>query len=156
MSSLLTILILATGVAAPTEVRYRDAVEFFHGDSGPHWDQSSDGWPDRCTRRRSPAFPSYLPVQIQDDPSVPGGHCLRIDLDGGAAAISSPPLKVNAIFSYVIEAQVKTKGLKHDEAYISVTFYDAKHKALETITSEAIRGTTDWRRMRINPSAPRQ
>ena len=43
MSSLLTILILATGVAAPTEVRYRDAVEVFHCDFGPQWDQSFDG-----------------------------------------------------------------------------------------------------------------
>ena len=154
MSSLLTILILATGVAAPTDVRYRDAVEVFHCDFGPQWDKSFDGWPDRWTRRRSPAFPTYLPIQIQDDPSALGGHCLRIDLDGGAAAISSPPLKVNAIFSYVIEAQVKSEGLKQDEAYVSLTFYDARHKALETITSERIRGTTPWRRIRINPIAP--
>lgn len=156
MANLLTILILAAGVAAPTDVRYPDALEVFHCDFGPDWDQSFEGWPDRWTSQRSAAYPAYLPKRIVDDPAAAGGHCLRIDLDGGAAAISSPPLKISAVFSYVVEARIKTDGLKHDAAYISVSFFDGKHNLLERITSERVRGTTDWIKMRIDPTAPSQ
>ena len=156
MANLLTILILAAGVAAPTDVRYPDALEVFHCDFGPDWNHSFDGWPDRWTSQRSAAYPAYLPKRIVDDPSAAGGHCLRIDLDGGAAAISSPPLKISAIFSYVVEARIKTDGLKHDAAYISVSFFDSKHNLLERITSERVRGTTGWIKMRIDPTAPSQ
>ncbi|HEV2973042.1 MAG TPA: hypothetical protein VGY55_23955 [Pirellulales bacterium] len=154
MQTLLTVLILAAGVAAPTDVRYPDAVKVFDCDFGPQWDQRFDRWPDRWIRQRSAAYPAYLPVRIIDDTTAANGHCLRIDLDGGAAAIYSPPIKVNAIFSYVIEARLKTEGLVNDEAHISVTFYDGRHKALEKIVSEQVRGTSDWVKMRIDPIAP--
>ena len=154
MSTLLTILILAAGVAAPTEVRYPDAVEVFHCDFGPQWDQTYDGWPDRWVAERSATFPAYLPKRIVEDASAAGGHCLRVDLDGGAAAILSPPLKISATFSYVVEARIKTEGLVHDSAYISVSFFDARHKLLERTTSERVRGTSDWIKMRIDPTAP--
>ena len=107
MPTLLTLLILAAGVAAPTDVRYPDAAEVFHCDFGAQWDQSFDRWPDRWTRPRSAAFPAYLPVRIVDDAAAEGGHCLKIVLDGGAAAIYSPPQQVNAIFSEEYGAAVK-------------------------------------------------
>ncbi len=154
MPNLLALLILAAGVSAPTDVRYPDAAEVFRCDFGPQWDPRLDGDPDGWTRRYSAAYPRYLPVRIVEDPSATDGHCLRMDLDGSAAAIFSPPIKVNSIFSYVIEARLKTEGLVHDEAYISVTFYDAKHKPLETITSDHTGKTTDWHKVRIDPFAP--
>jgi alpha-galactosidase-like protein len=154
MQTLLSLLILATAAAAPTAERYSDAVEVFHCDFGPQWDPNFDHWPDRWTRQHSPAFPHYLPVKISDDPAPLGSRPLRIDLDGGAAAVFSPPMKVSSIFSYVAEVCVKTDGLVHDEAYFSLTFYDAKHKPLETITSERLHRTTDWVKVRIEPIAP--
>ncbi|HKD36880.1 MAG TPA: hypothetical protein VKB78_08760, partial [Pirellulales bacterium] len=154
MPNLLPLLILAAGVAAPTEVRYPDAAEVFHCDFGPQWDPRLDGDPDGWSRHFSATFPRYLPVRIVEDASATDGRCLRMDLDGSAAAIFSPPIKVNSIFSYVIEARVKTEGLVHDKAYVSVTFYDAKHKPLETITSDRTGATSDWRKVRINPVAP--
>ena len=40
------------------------------------------------------------------------------------------------------------------EAFLSVTFYDAKHKVLEKVTSERVGQSTGWLKMRIDPIAP--
>ena len=154
MLNLLTFLILTAGVAAPAEARYSDAIEVFYCDFGAQWDEGFDRWPDRWTRHLSATFPAYLPARIVNDPTAAGGHCLKIDLDGGAAAIYGPPFKVNAIFSYVVEAHLKTDRLVRDHAFISIGFYDAKHKLLEKIASRPIGGTSDWIKVRIEPIAP--
>jgi hypothetical protein len=166
MPTLLSLLILAAVAAAPTTApttgpsaagtveRYPDAVEVFHCDFGPTWDSSFDHWPDRWTRQRSATYPPYLPVRVTDEAAPDEGHCLSIELDGGAAAIFSPQFKVTPLFSYVIEASVKTKGLTGDTAYMSVTFYDAQKKLLGTYTSEKIGGTAAWTKIRIGPIAP--
>ncbi len=157
MPNLLSLLILVVSAAAPptaADGRYPDAVEVFHCDFGAQWDQDFDHWPDGWTRLRSAAFPSYVPARICDDAQIDDGRTLRIDMDGGAAAVYSPQIKVNAIFSYVVETRIKTEKLFHDEAYLSITFYDAKHKPLEQYTSEHISGSIGWRRLRIDPIAP--
>ncbi len=153
MHTLLSLLILATAAAAPIEGRYPDAVEVFHCDFGAQWDQTYDRWPDRWTRQRSAAYPPYLPVRIVDDPTSQNGHCLRIDLDGGAAAVFSPQIKISPSYSYVLEVELKTEGLANDEAYVSMTFYDAKHKPLETVYSERIQRPMPWTKIRIEPTA---
>ena len=129
MPILLNLLILANAAAAATapaaanspaattraaDQRDSDAVEVFRCDFGPQWDINFDRWPDRWTRAcRRPAYPPYLPVRITDEASPEKHHPLRIDLDGGAAAVFGPSFKVSAIFSYVVEANVKTEGLVH-------------------------------------------
>ncbi len=154
MQTLLSILILATGVAKPSDVRYPDAIEDFRCDFGPPWDPRFDGEPDRWTRQYSAKFPRYLPGSIVDDPTAASGRCLRFELDGGGAVICSPAVKVDAIFSYAAEASVKTDGLKADAAFITITFYDAKHRPLETIASDRLSRTTNWTKLRISPVAP--
>ena len=82
-----------------------------------------------------------------------GARCLQVDLDGGAAAVHCPPVKVDAMYTYVVEGRVQTKGLKHDEAFLSLTFLDAANKPLQTIRSDGLRRTTDWTKVRIGPIA---
>ncbi|HEX3998162.1 MAG TPA: hypothetical protein VHX65_06405 [Pirellulales bacterium] len=133
---------------------HSDAVEVFHCDFGPQWDTNFDRWPDLWTRELSPSYPHYLPIRITDEP-VPGqGRPLRIDLDGGAAAMFGPPFKVNTIFSYIVEAYVKTDGLVRDEAFVTITFYNAKKKPLDTFTSPRLRLNNDWTKVCIGPIAP--
>ncbi len=110
MQTLLSLFILATSAVAAPDGRYPDAVEVFHCDFGSQWDQTYDRWPDRWTRLRSPAFPAYLPARIVDDATAQTGHCLRIDLDGGGAAVFSPPIKISPMFSYVLEVQLKAEA----------------------------------------------
>ncbi len=170
MPSLLSLLIVASVAAAPTggefgaqgaavgtaaaSEGYSDAVEVFRCDFGPKWDTNYDHWPDRWIRQQSAAYPHYLPIRISDEPVPVDGRSLRVDLDGGAAAIFGPSFKVNTIFSYIVEANIKTDGLVRDEAYIAVTFYNAKKKPLETFTSERLRRTNGWTKVRIGPIVP--
>jgi len=144
----------ATVVATPAAESYSDAVEVFQCDFGPQWDKNFDHWPDLWTRQQSPAYPHYLPIRISDEPIPMKGRALRVDLDGGAAAVYSPPFKVNTIFSYIVEASIKTDGLVRDEAYVAITFYNAKKRPLETFTSERLRTTNGWTKVRIGPIVP--
>ncbi len=159
MPSLLSLLIVAAVAAAPTAgtpnaERYPDAAEVFRCDFGAQWDSSIERWPDLWTRQRSADHPPYLPARIADDPSPDGGRSLRIDLDGGGACLYSPPFKVTPLFSYVVEASGRTEGLVRDQAYVSLTYFDAKKRPLGTSNSERIGGTTGWTRLQIAPVAP--
>ena len=143
----------ATAVATPVAEGYSDAVEVFHCDFGPQWDTNFDHWPDRWIRQQSAAYPHYLPIRITEEATPVKGRPLRVDLDGGAAAVFGPSFKVNTIFSYIVEGYIKTDGLVRDEAYVAITFYNAKKKPLETFASERLRLSNGWTKVRIGPIA---
>jgi hypothetical protein len=148
-------LILSTQWTAPIEQdSYTETV--FEIDFGPSSDLNYDQWPDKWTRRRGMGFPEYVGVGIAEDPNDTSGDakCLRMDLDGGGATAYSPPIEISPQFSYVFQGKLKTRGLKHDVAYFSVSFYDRERNQKETITTEQTRGVTDWRELQIGPISP--
>ena len=117
-------------------------------------DDPAVSWPDHWTRERSPAYPPYLEIGLDNDSPTSGGRSLRMDLDGGAAAISSPKIPVHSTTSYIFSVSVKTEGLVHDHASVSVTFYDAQNKVLEHQVSAPIGNTTAWSIVQIGPVSP--
>src|SRR5687767_5388634 len=119
MNTLLMLLILAAPPAAPIDARYPQAVEVFGCGFEEEADANYDNWPDRWTRQKGPQYPHYVGIKIASEPSPQGQRCLRIDLDGGAAALYSPPIAIGPYSSYVLEADLKTESLIHDEAYLS-------------------------------------
>ena len=128
-------IILAADAAARTEDPRVEGVQIRKWDFEENDDANYDGWPDGWTRRQSPGHPRYLEIAIVSDTQSPrpsGARCLRMDLDGGAALVFSPPVPVSPRFSYVLDGFVKTVGLKHDEAYVSVSFCDSQRRPLET------------------------
>ena len=126
----------------------------FHCNFDSSWDENFDEWPDRWTRRRGEGFPHYVNIRIHRLPSPAGDRCLRIQLDGGAAAAYSPPVAVGPLFSYVLEGRLKTEGLQHDRAYFSLTFLDCNRRRLETFYSEKVQKTDGWQNIRLGPAAP--
>ncbi len=140
-----------TPIEEPPPARPAEAIELFHCDFSHDWDKNFDNWPDRWTRERSVAYPHYLPIKLVEDQSPVGDRALRIELNGGAAAVHSPTVRVDAMYTYVVEGYARTENLKHDEAHISVTFLDAKDQPLETIASTPIRRTARWTKLRIGP-----
>ena len=120
----LTVLILSAHSPAPME--YRGAEAIFATGFEQDADTNFDAWPDEWTRRRSEGFPQYLRIAIADDPDDKTSRCLRIELDGGAATIYSPPIEINPLFSYLLQGKLKTEQLQHDVAYYSVTFFDSE------------------------------
>jgi len=153
-SLLLHLLIVAIGPEVPIEDRYPEASEVFHCTFDESWDANFNGWPDRWTRQRGPGYPHYVKIEINQEPSPVGDRCLRIDIDGGAAAAYSPPVEIGPLFSYVLEGYLKTQGLKYDRAYFSLTLLDEKRVRLQTFHSEKVRHTDGWVKFRLGPISP--
>ena len=154
MNALAALLILAIGADAPTDRRPVDANEVFAVDFAADADVNYDDWPDGWTRRLDEQHPPYLAVGIVDDPTASDGRSLRVDLDGGAAAVYSPPVAVGSESSYLLEGALRTAGLEFDEAYMAVTFYTADRQPLETHHSAKFTTTEGWQRVRVGPVAP--
>ncbi|MGO8690632.1 MAG: hypothetical protein ACLQLG_13500, partial [Thermoguttaceae bacterium] len=150
-----SILIVTISAAAPKEAHYPGASEVFSCTFGQSSDQNYDGWPDNWSRRRGRGFPQYIPIQIVADRWPGGDRSLAIELDGGAAVAQSPPIHVRPLYDYVAECYVRTEGLKHDRALLSVAFLDKDRRPLETYRSATLCGTTGWTRLQLFPLSPR-
>lgn len=137
-----------------TDERYPGATEVFCCSFDEAWDKNFDRWPDQWSRRHDREHPHFVSVRISDEATPAGTGCLRIDLDGGAAAAFSPTVPVSPHYTYVLEGLIQTEGLAHDEAYLSLNLLNAKHGQLKTLCSEKIRGSHGWKRLRIGPIAP--
>ncbi|MFH1920700.1 MAG: hypothetical protein ABIP48_12525 [Planctomycetota bacterium] len=154
MNVLVSLLIVAMNPDAPIEARCPGAVEVFHCPYDESWDTNYDGQPDRWVRRKGPGFPHYVEVGIREEPSPAGNRSLGIDLDGGAAALFSPPIPIGPLYAYVLEGVLATEGLQHDRAYLSLTLLDKGRHRLETFHSEAIRDSQGWKKVRLDPVTP--
>jgi hypothetical protein len=154
ISRILALLMLTVSSAeTPAGERYLRAIEVFRCNFDTSCDANFDAWPDGWTRRRGPGYPSYVNIQIQSGPTPAGSHCLRVELDGGGAAVFTPPIPVEAVFSYMLEVYLRTEGLKHDQVYFSLTFLDSENHPLATYNSEKVVETQGWRKFHLGPIA---
>ena len=99
-------------------------------------------------------IPHYVGIKIDRQPSPQGDQCLRIELDGGAAAAYSSPIEINPLFAYVLEGYLQAEGLNYDRAYFSVTLLDQQRQRLETFYCEKVRQTPGWQKFRLGPISP--
>lgn len=154
MTWILPFILLASGTDTPLDERFPEGTEVFHCDFGPSWDANYDDWPDQWTRQQGPGYPHYVSIGISEEPSPVGNRCLRVEIDGGAAAAFSPPIQIGLLFSYVMEGYLRTDGLEHNTAFFSLTFLDEDRHRLKTVVSERFRHTGGWQKVRIGPVAP--
>lgn len=153
-SGLVSVLILlVSGLASEGS---NDSTAVFECSFGPpeKWDVNYDGWPDRWERKSGSEYPHYVNIAIQDDNTVEGNKCLRIDLDGAAAAITSPPIQVMSRFSYVLIAQLKAENLKYSSVVVTLSFCDASGRVLQTSKSDAATSATGWQNISIGRVEP--
>jgi hypothetical protein len=134
--------------AAPTQP---GGTEVFRSSFEDASDLDLDGWPDGWVRKRGAEYPWYLKVGMRHEAAVDGQQALRIDLNGGAAAVFSPPIVVRSKFSYLFEGYLKTDGLNNDSAYYTVTFYDAQGATVQRFTSELLTHAPVWTKVTIGP-----
>ncbi len=152
MSYLIPLLIVTASAVAQTASSDTEASRVFACDFEADSDLNFDAWPDHWTRRAGRGFPHYLKVAIQKDASK--NHCLRIELDGGAATLYSPATVVSPRFSYVVEADLKVEQLRYDVAYVSVVLYNEAGDRLETFSSAKHKRLRNWTKVRIGPITP--
>jgi hypothetical protein len=153
MFSFIACLILSASPAAPIDPMGAEAVEVFTCDFGEAADKNFDGWPDGWSRRRSSGYPLFLPTAIVNEApaGAPAMPVLKIQLDGGSAAIFSPHIPVNPLFSYRVDGLLRTEGLKHDIAYYTLMFFDADGRLLETHESAHEHALEAWSPITIGP-----
>jgi len=150
---LLPLWIVAGAAEAPAEILHPLTDAVFHCTFDGKWDRNYDGWPDGWTRRRGPGFPHYVEIKLSQEASPAGRRCLRIGLDGGGAAVYSPPVPVDALFRYVLEGRLRAERLKHDRAFLSITLLDNEGSRLRTLTSRKVLPGEGWQTLRLGPVA---
>lgn len=150
MNAAWSLLIVAAAVGAPIDTRYPGAVTAYECDFEEDSDDDFDGWPHGWHRRRGAAYPHYLKMHLSGESSSRGHGCFRFDLDGGAAAASSPPIEYDRGAEYLVEASVRTVGLKHDEAFIALRFLAADGHTVQTEYGPRLRNT-EWQKIRVGP-----
>src|SRR5574340_1038096 len=151
MHVLLLLTAMAIAPDVPAVARDPDATTVFHCTFDDAADADFDGWPDEWTRRQGPGFPNYVKIRIGDESPQAGSRCLRIELDGGAAVAYGPPVEAGPLFGYVLEGYVKTEGLQHDQAFLSMTFLDQHKNPLETHRSRRVSESNGWQKLRLGP-----
>ena len=152
----LTSLLILAGLATTASEghdpgRHIDAVEVFSCDFGEKWDVNYDRWPDLWQRERGPDWPFYVDIELKKDSQAVAGRCLTIGLNGGSASVSSPAVSVSDKFSYVVEARLRTTGIKHSRVQVRVDFCDESRQVLESHASEWFTNTNDWTKLEIGP-----
>ncbi len=154
MSILLALTIVAFNGGAPMEARYPGATEVFHCPFDASWDKNYDHWPDEWSRRKGRGFPRYVKVEISEEPTPAGERSLRIDVNGGAVALYSPPIPIGPLHRYVLEGLVATEGLEQDRACFSLSLLDSQRNRLETRYSERTQPGEGWQKLPLGPVAP--
>lgn len=148
MSTLALIIVSALG-GAPTDAAVEHAVEIYRCDFGPAVDRNYDGWPDGWSRRRGGDYYEFLKIGLDVDPS--GQSSLRIGMNGGAAAVSAPAVDISARFSYVLDVDIRTVGIRHEGAYALLALYDDLGNVLERHSSPVVVSDDKWRTVKIGP-----
>jgi len=120
-------------------------------------DRDFDRAPDDWTRRKGPSFPNYISTGIDRNTGKNGPQSLRFDVNGGPAIVYSPLIRIDALHSYVFQGYMRTQRLKHDVAFVSVSFLNHKRQRVQRFLNRPVTGThKDWVRVRIGPLAPRK
>ncbi len=115
-----------------------------------------DRWPDYWTRKggsdRGIVFPAYLDISIAESRNPFGNYALRMNMEGGAAAVFSPKIRVRRGMSYTVSAYVDAEGIVFDDVFIMLAFYGKKVELpIKTVISEKVKSTGGWRRLEIGP-----
>jgi hypothetical protein len=118
--------------------------------------ENNDGWPDHWTRKtgidQGILFPEYLEIANVQNNNNFGNHSLRINIEGGGAAVFSPKIPIRFGMSYTVSAYADAVNFVHDDIFILLAFYgDKTAEPIQTVASEKIRNTNGWRRLVIGP-----
>ena len=154
MTTLTALLLLALGAETKAETHYPGASAVFQCLFESSRDDEIYGWPPGWTRRHGPGFPRFIHVRVDNHRPPPGGNCLRVELNGGAATAYGPAISVNQDVQYLLEGYVETSGLQHDVAYLSLIFLDSARTKLSSVAAEKLSGTCAWQKIRVGPVLP--
>jgi hypothetical protein len=150
MYATIGVCIVAVALASPSADQGTDSSVIFSTDFGVESDRDYNAWPDGWTRRGGPDYPPYVKARLDFDAVDDTRGALRIDLNGGQVLILSPPIAIDALHCYALRGVVKTQGLVHDRAWLTLTLLDGEKRSLQTYESAPCSGTSDWKELSID------
>ncbi|MGI9455747.1 MAG: hypothetical protein ACR2NU_04250 [Aeoliella sp.] len=121
---------------------------------GDDIDANYDEWPDRWQRTTGLLYPHYSKIGITSAADTDDGRCLQIELDGGGAQLSSPPIGILAKFGYELRLKVKTEDLHHTRVTIAVDLLNRDGERLQFQSSPPMGDTDGWVEVLIGPFRP--
>lgn len=160
------LVILSVLASAPSDQTAVSAGDLLHFDFEERNDRDYDGWPDGWIRRHSRELPEFLKIGIiqetqnrgqgtGDGEQGAGGkssnHCLEMELNGGAAMISSPLRPISRQFSLALSVRIKTIGLVHDGAWVELALLDDEGGVVQKHASPPLTKTLDWQTVELGP-----
>ncbi len=165
MSTSLTCYLLGAAVLAaapgltPQHDPFEAAREVFRFSFENNEDRDFDQQPDDWQRRRGPGFPAYVEAVIDRNRGAEGRQSLRINLNGGQAAMYSPIRgaigRIDAHHSYVFRGRIRSERLEHSAAVLSVSLLNTRRQRVQRFLSRPVTGTHgDWVELRIGPITP--
>jgi hypothetical protein len=125
----------------------------YHCDFEAEHDRNFDRWPDRWTRRTGHGYPHYVRVQITEEKSYSGKHCLQVELDGGGAEVSTPLIDVDAAHQYLLSVQLRCEGLQHNRAWVSLALLNSQRQVVARWATPPLTGTGPWQHLTLPPVA---
>ena len=149
LSALYSLLILTTLAVTASDERHIDAVEIYSCDFSE--DVNYDRWPDDWQRKRGTQWPHYVDISLEQDIQALAGRCLTVHCNGGSASVSSPPISISGMFSYVLEARLRSNRLRNSRTQLRLDFCDEENQVLETHTTAWFKNTRDWIKVDIDP-----
>ena len=117
--------------------------------------EDGDGFPDHWIRKEGfdngIPFP-YRPIRITENPNPFGNYVLRMNIEGGAAAIFSPKIPVRPGMSYTVSTHAESHNLVFNEIFIRLLFYGNDNtRPIHIADSKRIRNTNGWQRIAVGP-----
>jgi hypothetical protein len=95
-------------------------------------DINFDQWPDGWRRQTGPGFPQYSQLKVQPDPLESTNRVMELALDGGQAAVYSPPIEVQQQCSYRLRTRLHVPRIEGHPcaAWASLAFLDGDGKRI--------------------------
>ncbi len=155
MISLCWLLCQCWGAAVEPETIASPMVPVLRYEFSAKDDIDLDGDPDDWVRRKGAGFPRYVGIGIDNTVGRSDRSSLCFKANGGAAAIYSPPARVDGLHTYYLEGWAKAEGLKHDAAILSISLLNHRRERIERRLSPPVLDTHgEWVRVRIGPLTP--
>lgn len=118
-------------------------------------DLDLDGQPDDWVRRQGLDFPQFVTAEIDGTTGVDDHTSLMIEANGARAIYYSPLIRIDDLHTYFFSGSVKTVGMQHDAAILSVSLLDHKRHRLQRFLSKPITGQHNtWVQVKLGPMVP--
>ncbi|MEM6329345.1 MAG: hypothetical protein AAF790_03740 [Planctomycetota bacterium] len=136
--------------------RPADAVEVFNcGFEDEKWDINYDGWPDRWRRDEGPGYPHYVEMELAAAPETSSGRCLRVQLDGAQARLSSPPIYILPKYGYVLELKARVENAEHSRVGVKIDYMNSAGEVRQTLRSADLASDGKWVTLVLDPGRPK-